>query len=101
MVGALLGTAVGVAGGRNGALLVAAPLLTVLAVVFGDLFGTALTEGDAAAQRGGGLTVMDVFAHHFGTLWRAWTHDFGVQRFVILWLSALVAYGLARRFGDR
>jgi hypothetical protein len=100
-VGILVGLAVGRVGGRHVTLPFAAALLTVFAVVFGNLFGTALIESHMASKLGGSLSVTDIFLRHFGTLWKAWKHDFDVKRFVVMLFAALAAHGLARRFGDR
>ncbi|WP_329128460.1 hypothetical protein OG552_00100 [Streptomyces sp. NBC_01476] len=99
-VGALVGITVGKAGGRNIILPIAASLLTVFAVIFGDLFGTALIESHMASKLGGSLPVTDIVFHHWGSLWKAWKHDFDVKRLIALWFAALAAYELARRFGD-
>ncbi|MFJ2954454.1 hypothetical protein [Streptomyces sp. NPDC087270] len=101
VMAALVGITVGEVGGRVVALPFAAALLTAGAVIFGSLFGAALIAGDTAAGLGHSLSVTDVFFHHFGSLWRAWTHDFGLGRLSTLCCSALTAYGLARYFGDR
>ena len=85
-VGALVGITVGKVGGRNTTLPFTAALLTAVAVISGDLFGTALVQSHLAST---------------GTLWTAWKHHFDVPRFGALWFAALAAYGLARRFGDR
>ncbi|MEV6013011.1 hypothetical protein AB0M29_40395 [Streptomyces sp. NPDC051976] len=85
-VGALVGITVGKVGGRNTALPFTAALLTAVAVISGDLFGTALIHSHVAST---------------GTLWTAWRHDLDVPRFVALTVAVSAAYGLARRFGDR
>ncbi|MFG1809606.1 hypothetical protein [Streptomyces sp. NPDC049040] len=100
-VGALVGICVGKVGGRNLVLPVAACVLTVLAVVLGGLFGTALIETHLVSRLGGDLSLTDIVFHHFGALWKAWKHDFDVPRFLALCFAALAAYGLATRFGDR
>ncbi|HEY3480335.1 MAG TPA: hypothetical protein VGL02_15670 [Streptomyces sp.] len=101
VAGALVGIAVGKAGGRNVLLPFAATLLTVLAVLFGGLLGTALIESHLVSRAGGTLSPGDLFFHHFGALWKTWQHDFGMQRFIGLLLGSSAAYGMARRFGDR
>ncbi|MYS22165.1 MULTISPECIES: hypothetical protein [unclassified Streptomyces] len=98
-VGALVGLAVGKVGGRDARLPVAALLLTISAVILGDLFGTALIQSHLASGLGNDIPVTDLFLHHFAALCQAWKHDADVKRIVALWFAALAAYGLARRFG--
>ena len=86
LTGALVGITVGKVGGRITALPFAAALLTAVAVISGDLFGTALIQSHLAST---------------STLWTAWKHHFDGPRLVALWFAVLAAYALARRFGDR
>lgn len=95
--GVSVGIAVGKVGGRNRMLPVAATLLTAFAVIFGQLFGTALIESHLAT--GGSLSVTDIFFRRFGALCTVWTHDLDAKRITTLWIAMAAAFGLAKRFG--
>jgi hypothetical protein len=99
-VGALIGFAVGKAGGRNVALPFVAGLVALGSVIFGELFGGALVISHYADQHGVSLSVTDIFFHHFGDLWKAWKADFSAARFIFLALAAVVGFGLAKRVGE-
>ncbi|MFJ1585501.1 hypothetical protein ACIOC1_19560 [Streptomyces sp. NPDC088197] len=99
-VGALVGLAVGKAGGRNPALPFVAVLLALFAVVFGELFGGALVISHYVSGQGGSMPVTDIFFHHFGDLLDSWKQDFSFMRFLFLAVAAFISFGVAKHAGD-
>ncbi|SFE80355.1 hypothetical protein SAMN05216251_105254 [Actinacidiphila alni] len=100
-VGAIVGLAVGKAGGRNPALPVVGIVLALFAVVFGELFGGALVISHYVSSQGGSLSVGDIFLHHFGDLLDSWKHDFGFLRFLYLAVAGAIGFGVTRSAGQR
>lgn len=99
-VGLVIGLVVGKVGGRNPLLPVAAIVFALAAIILGELFGGALIISHYASTHGGELSTTDILFHHFGDLWDAWKHDFDFKRVLFLVFGGLVAFGLAKRFGE-
>jgi hypothetical protein len=102
LVGALIAVAVGKVGGRNPVLPVVALVLALVAIVGGELYGTALTISHYASTHGGPseLTTSNIIFDHFGDLWKTWKHDFGVSRALFLLFGGGIAFGLTKRLGE-
>jgi hypothetical protein len=99
-VGAIVGLAVGKAGGRNPALPFVGVLLALAGVVFGELFGSALVISHAYSAHGMSMSVTDIFLHHFGNLLDGWKHDFNVTRSLFLIFAAAISFAVTKRTGE-
>ncbi|WP_424891507.1 hypothetical protein [Streptomyces sp. XH2] len=92
--GALIGAALGKAGGRNGALPVVGALLGLLGVYLGQIFGIALELSDIA-----NIPVSQVFTEHFDSLNKAWKEYLEPIDAVFFILGAVGAFQTARKLG--
>lgn len=91
-VGYLVGISSGKVGGKNTLLAVAAVLLSLLAVYFGEMLGIALL-----VAKDGGLSATDMFFHHFGALNTGWRKEAGLTTCLFYLLAGATALsGFAR-----
>ncbi|MEU8546655.1 hypothetical protein AB0C81_06570 [Streptomyces roseoverticillatus] len=90
--GALIGAALGKAGGRNAALPVVGALLGLLGVYLGQIFGIALELSDIA-----NIPVSQVFTEHFDALNKAWKEYLEPIDAVFFIFGAVGAFQTARK----
>lgn len=99
-VGALVGVAIGKAGGRTVLGPIVAVLLALGAVILGELFGGALIISHYASTHDGSISTSEILFHHFDALWDTWKQDFGFKRVLFLLFAGGVSFGLAKRLGE-
>jgi len=93
-IGALVGLALGKAGGRHPALPVIGIPLALLGVYLGQMFGIALLIS------GHGVTVSDLFLHHYHFLQSLWKDSMDAKDFLFFGIAGLEAFVIARRVAN-
>jgi hypothetical protein len=86
-VGFVIGLAAGKAGGRNPVLPIAAAVLALASVYFGQLVGEAMIGAKAT-----GLSFSQVFFDHFSVVQKAWKEDSDPLTFVFFAIAAFAAF---------
>ncbi|MEU8776760.1 hypothetical protein [Streptomyces sp. NPDC048606] len=94
-VGALIGFAAGKVGGRNIALPVLGALLSIVAVLAGQMFGLALIAADALQ-----VSAVDILVEDTSALIEAWKTDANPLTFLFLAIGGYAAFTVARKIAD-
>ncbi|MFJ9338289.1 hypothetical protein ACIRP0_03220 [Streptomyces sp. NPDC101733] len=94
-VGALVGFAAGKIGGRNAVLPVVAVLVSVAAVLAGQLFGVALSGAEQLSE-----TVVDVLTQRTSEVVDNWQANAGPMTFLFLALGGYAAFQISRKTAD-
>jgi hypothetical protein len=91
-VGFVIGLAAGKAGGRNPVLPIAAIVLALASVYFGQLVGEAMIGAKAT-----GLSFTQVFFDHFSVVQKAWKADSDPLTFLFFALAGFAAFSATRK----
>ncbi|MEW1633897.1 hypothetical protein AB0469_07475 [Streptomyces sp. NPDC093801] len=91
-VGALVGFAAGKAGGRNAVLPVVAALVSVAAVLAGQLFGIALDGADQLSE-----SVVDVLTNRTSDVVESWKDNLDPLTFLFLAIGGYAAFQVGRK----
>ncbi|UQX02589.1 hypothetical protein [Streptomyces sp. RerS4] len=94
-VGALIGFAAGKVGGRNAVLPVLGALLSVVAVLAGQMFGLALIAADALD-----VSAVDILLEDTSALIEAWKTDANPLTYLFLAIGGYAAFQVSRKIAD-